>query len=148
MISIADIPTASNAIRDAVTPVFLITGIDSILGVLTNRLGRAIDRYRKLTELKYQDLSNSSLQEIKTISKRIQWMRRAVSLCTLSILCVCLTIAFFFIAVEFNIDSPRAVAILFITAMLTLTCGLLCFLREIALATHETFDIDAWIKAE
>ena len=62
MISIADIPTASNAIRDAVTPVFLITGIGSILGVLTNRLGRAIDRYRKLTELKYQDLSHSSLQ--------------------------------------------------------------------------------------
>ena len=148
MISIADIPTASNAIRDAVTPVFLIPGIGSILGVLTNRLGRAIDRYRKLTELKYQDLSNSSLQEIKTISKRIQWVRSALSWCTLAILCVSRTIAFFFIAVEFNIDSPRAVAILFITAMLTLTCGLLCFLREIALATHETFDIDAWIKAE
>jgi heme/copper-type cytochrome/quinol oxidase subunit 4 len=63
-------------------------------------------------------------------------------------LCVCLTIAFFFIAVEFNIESPRAVAILFITAMLTLTCGLLCFLREISLATNETFNIDTWIKAE
>ena len=56
MISIADIPTASNAIRDAVTPVFLITGIGSILGVLTNRLGRAIDRYRILSEMKYHDL--------------------------------------------------------------------------------------------
>jgi hypothetical protein len=148
MIAIADIPTATNAIRDAVTPVFLITGIGSILGVLTNRLGRAIDRYRKLSELKYQDLSYNSLQEIKTISKRIQWMRRAVSLCTLSILCVCLTIAFFFIAVEFNIESPRTVSILFIGAMLTLTGGLLCFLREISLATNESFDIKAWIKTE
>jgi len=148
MIAIADIPTATNAIRDAVTPVFLITGIGSILGVLTNRLGRAIDRYRKLSELKYQDLSYNSLQEIKTISKRIQWMRRAVSLCTLSILCVCLTIAFFFIAVEFNIESPRTVSILFIGAMLTLTGGLLCFLREISLATNESFDINAWIKTE
>ncbi len=148
MISIADIPTATNAIRDAVTPVFLITGIGSILGVLTNRLGRAIDRYRILSEMKYHDLSSSSLHEIKTISKRILWIRRSISLCTLSILCVCLTIAFFFIAVEFNIESPRTVAILFITAMLSLTCGLLCFLREISLATNETFDIDTWIKAE
>ena len=46
-----DIRDISVAIHDAVAPVFLLTGIGSILGVLVNRLGRAIDRARNLNAL-------------------------------------------------------------------------------------------------
>ncbi|MEY3107218.1 MAG: hypothetical protein RIT35_1396 [Pseudomonadota bacterium] len=145
MISLADIPNVTNAIRDAVAPVFLITGIGSILGVLTNRLARSIDRYRNLSELKVHEMSLGTLHEIKTISKRILWIRRSVSLCTYAILCVCLTIASFFIAVEFNIDFSLIISILFIVAMLSLILGLFCFLREISLATKETQGLTTWI---
>ena len=47
----SDIRDISTAIHDAVAPVFLLTGIGSILGVLVNRLGRAIDRARNLNAL-------------------------------------------------------------------------------------------------
>lgn len=146
MVAIADIPTVSHAIRDAVAPVFLITGVGSILGVLTNRLGRAVDRYRKLNALNSEAISDAARHEIKTIILRIRWIRRAVGLCTFSILSICLTVASFFIAVEFGVDFSMMVSSLFILTMFSLVCGLLCFLREIALATQETIDIPAWLE--
>jgi len=53
----------------------------------------------------------------------------------LSALCVCLSIALLFIGVEVRVDIADAVALAFVVAMLALVLGLLCFLREIALAT-------------
>ena len=41
---VTDIHLVSEAIRDAVAPVFLLTGIGSILNVMVGRLARAIDR--------------------------------------------------------------------------------------------------------
>lgn len=148
MISLADIPNVTDAIRDAVAPVFLITGIGSILGVLTNRLARSIDRYRKLSELQVHEMSLGTLHEIKTISMRILWIRRSLSLCTYAILCVCLTIASFFVAVEFNVDFSLFISILFIIAMISLIFGLLCFLREISVATKETQGLTTWIDKD
>jgi hypothetical protein len=130
-----DIPTVSLAIQQAVAPVFLLTGIGSILGVLTNRLGRAVDRSRRLGETAAERLQNTMEQELQTLNRRTRWIRRAISLCTLSALCVCLSIASLFVAVQLNVDLSSVVAMLFIAAMLALIAGLLCFLREIALAT-------------
>ncbi|QPK61885.1 DUF2721 domain-containing protein [Methylomonas sp. LL1] len=135
MTPITDIPTVSLAIQQAVAPVFLLTGIGSILGVLTSRLGRAIDRGRRLNEMTAERMRTSSHEEIRTLSKRTRWIRRAISLCTLSALCVCLSIASLFVAVQLGVDLSSVVSLLFIAAMLALICGLLCFLREIALAT-------------
>ena len=135
MTPITDIPTVSLAIQQAVAPVFLLTGIGSILGVLTSRLGRAIDRGRRLNEMTAERMRTSNHEEIRTLSKRTRWIRRAISLCTLSALCVCLSIASLFVAVQLGVDLSSVVSLLFIAAMLALICGLLCFLREIALAT-------------
>ena len=148
MISLADIPNVTDAIRDAVAPVFLITSIGSILGVLTNRLARSIDRYRKLSELQVHEMSLGTLHEIKTISMRILWIRRSLSLCTYAILCVCLTIASFLVAVEFNVDFSLFISILFSIAIISLIFGLLCFLREISLATKETQGLTTWIDKD
>ncbi|AEF99505.1 DUF2721 domain-containing protein [Methylomonas methanica] len=138
MPNMTDIPTVSLAIQQAVAPVFLLTGIGSILGVLTNRLGRAIDRNRRLNEMTAERVGNSHAQEVSNLAKRTRWIRRAISLCTLSALCVCLSIASLFVAVQLQFDLSGAVSLLFIAAMLALIAGLLCFLREIALATRST----------
>ena len=47
---ITELPTTTivRAIQLAVAPVFLLTGVASILSVLTSRLGRIIDRSRFL----------------------------------------------------------------------------------------------------
>ena len=49
MFEFSDVAVA-HAIQLAVAPVFLLTGIAAILSVMTNRLGRIIDRARVLEE--------------------------------------------------------------------------------------------------
>jgi hypothetical protein len=131
---ITNIPTVAHVIQQAVAPVFLLTGIGSILGVLTNRLGRAVDRFRRLVEMK-DSSSEKHQSEMLTLSIRARWIHWAITLCTVSALCICLSIAALFVAAAMGIDFSNTVSTLFIAAMLTLIIGLLCFLREISLAT-------------
>jgi hypothetical protein len=134
--SINDIHAVSEAIRDAVAPVFLLTGIGSILGVLIGRLGRSIDRARLLNELP-ADRRASVQDELRIIVRRTKWLRRAIGFATLAALCVCISIATMFVSVETGFKTPHIVAITFISSMGSLIIGLLCFLREIVLASRE-----------
>ncbi len=131
-----DIHDVSTAIRDAVAPVFLLTGIGSILSVLVNRLGRAIDRARTLNVLSTEQ-RKSYLEELDIIAERTTWMRWSVGLFIFAGLCVSLAIASMFIGVAINIRLSGFVLITFIVAMFSLIFGLLCFLREIILASQE-----------
>jgi hypothetical protein len=132
----SDIQDVSLAIRDAVAPVFLLTGIGSILSVLVNRLGRSIDRARAINVMA-DDQFYQCLDELNIILQRTKWMRWSVGLFIFAGLCVALSIAAVFIGVELNINLPHFVLIAFIAAMFSLTLGLLCFLREIILASQE-----------
>ncbi len=131
-----EIHDVSTAIRDAVAPVFLLTGIGSILSVLVNRLGRAIDRARTLNTLSTEQ-RKSYLEELDIIAERTTWMRWSVGLFIFAGLCVSLAIASMFIGVAINIRLSGFVLVTFITAMFSLIFGLLCFLREIILASQE-----------
>jgi hypothetical protein len=131
-----DIRDISVAIHDAVAPVFLLTGIGSILGVLVNRLGRAIDRARNLNALN-ADQRKFFLEELDIIAVRTSWMRWSVGLFIFAGLCVSLAIASIFIGVAINIHLSWFVLMTFIMAMFSLIFGLLCFLREIILASQE-----------
>jgi len=131
-----DILDVSVAIRDAVAPVFLLTGIGSILSVLVNRLGRSIDRARAINGLN-PDQRKKLSDELNIIVKRTTWMRWSVGLFIFAGLCVALAIASIFIGVAIRINLPNFVLITFITAMFSLIFGLLCFLREIILASQE-----------
>ena len=134
--NLGNIHQVTVAIRDAVAPVFLLTGIGSMLGVMTSRLGRAIDRARLLNEMapekrvKYSD-------ELDIIVRRTKWLRRAIGLVTLAALCVCISIASLFVGVELGFNVPHVVMISFIASMFSVIFGLLCFLREIVLASRE-----------
>jgi hypothetical protein len=132
----SDIHDVSFAIRDAVAPVFLLTGIGSILSVLVNRLGRSIDRARTLNTLN-QEQRNEFLDEFDIIVRRTRWMRWSVGLFIFAGLCVALSIASVFIGVAIGVHLTNFVLFTFITAMFSLIFGLLCFLREIILASQE-----------
>jgi hypothetical protein len=132
--ALANIPTVAHAIQQAVAPVFLLTGVGSILSVLAGRLSRVVDRSRSLNEMK-GDAAEKHRDEIRILSQRARWNHWAITLCTVSALCICLSIAALFIGAELRVDLSGTVSLLFVTAMLALICGLLCFLREIALAT-------------
>jgi len=127
-----DVTTVAHVIQLAVAPVFLLTGIGAILNVITTRLARIVDRTRVLsgsTDLKH------AAQEMAMLRLRSRWVHWAVSLCTIAALLICIVIAALFVGSEISIDPSRAVALLFISAMLSLITGLLCFLREVFLAT-------------
>jgi len=146
--------TIAHVIQQAVAPVFLLTGISAMLGVLTNRLSRIVDRLRTLetqhlvgrdTVVANGDEGRHAKalrrEETTALAQRRVWVHWAIILCTLGALLVCVVIATLFLGVEFGRDTSRAVVLLFVGAMLSLIAGLICFLREIALATR-TFDIE------
>lgn len=133
----AEINTVAHVIQQAVAPVFLLTGVGAILGVLTNRLSRIIDRARALEPVIAVDPPDErAWSEIAHLERRQSWIHLAITLCTLCALLVCVVIATLFLGTEFGTDPSRLVSLLFVTAMLSLTVGLVCFLREIALSTQ------------
>jgi hypothetical protein len=129
----------AQVIQQAVAPVFLLTGVAAMLTVQTNRLARVIDRARQF-EIDYHALTSDSERKVLRgrlafLSRRARYINRAITLCTLCALLVCVVIMTLFVAVLLRVDASRLIAGLFIVAMLTLIGGLLAFLQEIFLAT-------------
>lgn len=136
----SSIVALSHIIQVAVAPVFLLTGIGSILGVLANRLGRIVDRARFLEsrpELSRHLTEASAEVELMRLAERKRWVNRAITLCTLCALLVCTVIATLFVGAFVTLEIGTIVAALFILSMLALIAGLLCFLREIYVAIHK-----------
>ncbi|MGH7824416.1 MAG: DUF2721 domain-containing protein [Candidatus Binatia bacterium] len=137
MLEFSDVAVA-HAVQLAVAPVFLLTGIAAILSVMTNRLGRVIDRARVL-EGRLEGASPESLaalrEHLAVLSRRAKLNSYAITLCTTTALLICTMIAVLFLSAFLSFDASVPVALLFIAAMLCFFLGLLWFLREIYLAT-------------
>jgi hypothetical protein len=135
----ARISAIAHVIQLAIAPVFLLTGIASLLGVLTSRLARVIDRAR-LLEGHLPDLTGEHKtlvhDDLGMLSRRARHINRAISLCTTAALLVCVVIAVLFVSAFLPHDVSRFVVSLFVIAMACLITGLLSFLREIYLATR------------
>lgn len=125
--------TVAHAIQLAVAPVFLLSGIGAILVVLTNRLGRIIDRARVLEE-RLETVSpevHAGLRDdLKVLSLRAKLISRAITLCTVTALLVCMVIAFLFLSGFLRFDASLPVALLFVAAMSAFFLGLLWFLER------------------
>jgi hypothetical protein len=146
MPEINSIDGVARAIQLAIAPVFLLTAIAMFLNVLTNRLGRVIDRSRALeARLDPPPASGAAAlhTEIMTLSKRARLIDFAITLATTTSLFVCTVIAILFLGVFLNIDISITIMVLFIIAMLSLVLTLLCLLREILIATLNLSSIHA-----
>jgi len=134
----SSITTVAHVIQLAVAPVFLLTGVGAVLGVLVNRLSRVVDRFR-LLEGRLPNISGEEHElqrtEMCILERRARLIHWAISLCTICALLVCVVIATLFIGSVQSVDVSDVIALLFVTAMATLILGLLSFLREITLAT-------------
>jgi hypothetical protein len=129
------ISTIAHAIQLAVAPVFLLTGIGAMLGVMANRLGRIIDRSRVLAAQPEAAEVSAVRGELRALGRRACLIHRAISLCTLCALLICCVIATLFVGGIFNADVSIAIGVLFVAGMLALIGGLVNFLREVYLAT-------------
>lgn len=127
----------AHVIQLAVAPVFLLTGIGAMLGVMTNRLSRIIDRRRALCDNESGSDKRNGLaleREFNALVRRTRLINRAIGLCTTSALMICIVIAALFVGAFLRTDMSIAIGVLFIVAMLSLVGGLIYFLREIHLA--------------
>jgi hypothetical protein len=139
--SISNITSLSHVIQLAVAPVFLLTGIGTILSVLVNRLARIVDRYRFL---ELQEISLTVSAEKKLLSKRAKLIHWAISSSSLGLLFVCMVIALLFIGEVVVIAGIiELIAPMFILAVLSVIVGLILFLREITIATDK---IEVYLK--
>ncbi len=134
-----NITTVAHVIQLAVAPVFLLTGVGAILGVLVSRLARVVDRFRLLETHLINTAEDQRTPIRKTemaiLARRARLIHWAISLCTVCALLICLVVATLFVGSVGSIDVSDIIAILFIAAMASLILGLLSFLREIYLAT-------------
>ena len=137
MFEFSDVQVA-HAIQLAVAPVFLLSGIGAMLVVMTNRLGRIIDRAR-IIEQRLENVSPDSVadynRDLAVLSKRAKLISRAITLCTTTALLICTVVAVLFLNAFLRLDAAIPVSFLFITAMLTFFLALVWFLREVYLAT-------------
>jgi len=132
------VTSVGHAIQLSVAPVFLLSGIGAMLAVMTNRLSRVVDRARTVRE----DLPGANADEradahaeLHVLSRRAKLIYWAITLCAITALFVCAVVAAMFVAAFLGYRAAIPVALLFVGAMTTFFAGLLCFLREIFLAT-------------
>jgi len=129
----------AHVIQVAVAPVFLLSGVGVMLTVLTNRLGRIVDRARQLEgrlpaagQPDDADL-NARLRMLSRRARHINW---AITLTTSCGLMVGLVIMSLFLGYFLGLDLSSFIAILFIVAMLAFVVAFVTFLVEIFLATR------------
>jgi hypothetical protein len=109
-----------------------------MLGVLTNRLVRIIDRARLLEgrlPTTNENERSAMHNHLALLSQRARLVNWAISLCTTCALLVCIVIVVLFLEAFMSLHMSGVIALLFIAAMLVFIAGLLSFLREVYLAT-------------
>ena len=135
-----NIDTIAHVIEISVAPVFLLAGISGLLMVLTNRLGRTIDRSRSLQAATVNELlpeHQATIEnEMASLLKRSRFINLSISLATASALLVCLVIIMLFLGSLVSINVSPAVASLFIICMVVLSAAFSCFLAEVFIASR------------
>jgi uncharacterized membrane protein len=128
----------AHVIQISVAPVFLLTGIGTMLSVLSTRLARAVDRARAIEQM--LPTARGSMRarlerNLKGLSQRARIINTALSLCVASALLVCGVIVALFTNAFWNTVPAGWVPILFTAALVALILALLLFLREVHIAT-------------
>ena len=127
----------AHVIQLAIAPVFLLTALGTILGVLSTRLGRIVDRYRVLGERRdgaRPEARPAIDDEVALLFRRRRLVNLAITCGTCAALLVCTLIAAAFLAYVFRWNASWAVAVLFIAAMGFFVGALLLFLAEVLIA--------------
>jgi hypothetical protein len=133
------INSIAHIIQLAVAPVFLLAGIGSLLNVFAARLARVVDRARQIERhlAEAQDQEELiELKELEILDRRMAICHWAIGLCTTAALLICLVVMILFVADMVAIKFAVPISLLFIAAMISLTCGLLLFLAEVTIATR------------
>jgi hypothetical protein len=120
----------AKAIQLSVAPVFLLTAIAGVLGVISNRLARVLDRAREI-----QGPASDS-QDMQLLRRRMGLLSRAIESVTITGVLVSAVVAVTFISAITVVDLAAIVVPLFVVAMLALIAGLLLLLLDTRVASR------------
>lgn len=133
------ISNIAHVIQLAVAPVFLIAAVGSMLGVLTNRVARIVDRARRLEDQlragPAAPVREQLGEDLTVLAQRARLANWAIGCCALCAALICGVVVLLFVGALGNAPLAVAVAVLFILAMTSFLAGLICFLKEIQVAT-------------
>jgi hypothetical protein len=141
LLSLSGLTDVTHLIQLAIAPVFLLNAVASIIGVLINRLSRAVDRTRVLDErLNQKEGKNVEWNESErqVLRRRLRLIYLALTCEVLCALFVGLLIAAGFVGAITGANFALGIAGLFVLAMMAFIGGLTVFLREIFLAVAST----------
>lgn len=133
------ISAIAHIIQLAIAPVFLISGVATLLSVLANRLGRIVDRARALeAQLNILDEAKKprAWKELIRLSTRARLVNFGTTFGTICALLICITIATLFLGTFLPIKLAKLITVLFIASMVSLFLALMAFLREVITATR------------
>lgn len=127
----------AHTIQLALAPVFVLVAIGNILNILSTRLGRIVDRARRLQDLHGQTIDAEHdlvVAEIRAIDRRIAFITSAIRLLVISGLAIGMTVAILFIGELAHWRVERVAAGFFLIAIGLMMWGLVLFLREVQVA--------------
>lgn len=135
--SAGQIDTVVHFIQLAIAPVFLLTAIGSMLGTMTNRVARIVDRAREIEKRLASAEADHTPEhrELRLLARRARLINMAITCTVLSALLVCVSIGGLFLDAFWHRSLTTMVAWIFGASLATLIAGLGLFLREIYVAT-------------
>lgn len=132
-IKISDI---GHVIQLAIAPVFLLTGVCTMLTVLINRLARIIDRSRVLEDRLEIGHHDAYMDELEVLDQRSHLINFSITLSTVCGFVICLVIALLFLGDTTNLPLDQYIAGLFVLGMFALIGSFAYLLREIFIASN------------
>lgn len=127
----------AHLIQSSLAPVFLLSGVATTLGVLTNRLSRIIDRARRLEEQveSHPGRAPQLRGTLRTLERRARYINVAISLASVAALMVALVVVALFANAYFtHTELGLVIALLFVGAMVCLSAAFVTFFIEVRVA--------------
>ena len=136
----ADASAVTHGIQLSLAPVFLLTAVAAMIGAVTGRLARIIDRARTLEErldARPDTMPTATVHnELADLRKRGWLVNVCVALLTFCALLIGLTIVTLFLGETTSMAFLRLPTVCFLAGVICFLLALLCFLAETLLATR------------
>ena len=130
----------SNGIQLAVAPVFLLTAVSGMIGVVANRLARVVDRARfieeRIKQATHSDEIDKDYVELAQMRTRGLLANSAIALLTLCAFLIGLTIIVLFLGEAIDFQMLRLSVGSFLAGIVCFLLALVCFMTETLIATR------------
>lgn len=135
-----DSDTISHGIQLAVAPVFLLTAVAGMIGAVSQRLARIIDRARVLDERVQHRVNVAEIEadyvELAQLRQRGVLANSSIGLLTLCAFLIGVTIIVLFLGEAVDFQFIRISIISFVAGVVCFLLALCCFLAETLIAAQ------------